>query len=194
MRNHHDYQNMFPPQAICDSEGTPLLSWRVKILPMIEEEALYRAFHLNEPWDSAHNRQLLQYMPETFASPLGPVGETTHYQVPVGPGTAFDPQRRRGKQMIGANLRDIRDGAKNTIMFVEAAEAVPWTKPADVDVSLTPLPKLGGIFPEGYHAATCDGGVTFVIGDEARKEPILRALFGIADGVSVDLFRLNQPR
>jgi tRNA A-37 threonylcarbamoyl transferase component Bud32 len=193
----HNYQNLhrtFPPHAVCDDTGRPLLSWRVSILPLIEEEALYRSFRLNEPWDSEHNRELLQYMPEVFASPLAPPRDTTFYQVPVGPGTAFDPHRRRGSQVVGTSLRDIRDGAKNTILLVEADEAVPWTKPTEVEISNVPLPKLGGIFPEGFHAATCDGNVTFVVGRRLHEEANLRALFGIADGISIDLRKLNDSQ
>ncbi len=191
----HNYQNLhrtFPPPAVCDDTGLPLLSWRVNILPFIEEGSLYRSFRLNEPWDSEHNRELLQYMPEVFASPLGPPRDTTFYQVPVGPGTVFDPHRRRGTQVVGTSLRDIRDGAKNTILLVEAGEAVPWTKPAEVDISIVPFPKLGGIFPEGFHAVTCDGNVTFVVGKKLHEETNLRALFGIADDNPLDLRKLND--
>lgn len=194
MHNHLNAHRTFPPQAICDGEGRPLLSWRVQLLPLLEEQRLHEAFRLDEPWDSEHNLNLLQFMPEVYASPKNPEATTTFYQVPSGPGTAFDPQRRRGTQMIGVGLRDIRDGTKNTIMLLEAGEAEPWTKPADVDVSQTPLPRLGGIFPEGFHAATCDGTVTFVIGDEFRQDAKLRTLFGIADGDGLNLRELNRPR
>jgi hypothetical protein len=190
MRSHHNRYGVFPPPAICDKTGTPLLSWRVQLLPYLEENSLYKAFRLDEPWDSEHNKNLLQYMPEAFASPTDPTSTDTFYQVPVGTGTAFDLKRRRG-----SNLRDIRDGAKNTLMILEAGEAVPWTRPIDFDASPgAPLAPLGGIFPEGFHACTFSGSVYLITSDAVRGESDLRALLGIADGTPFDMQRLNHAR
>ena len=61
----------FPPQAICDKDGKPLLSWRVAILPELREFALYRQFKLDEAWDSPHNLKLLAKMPRIYAPPAG---------------------------------------------------------------------------------------------------------------------------
>src|SRR3972149_4277670 len=55
-----DAQKHLPPPAIRDKEGKPLLSWRVAILPYVEESGLYKQFHLDEPWDSPHNLALAQ--------------------------------------------------------------------------------------------------------------------------------------
>jgi len=68
----HDYQDLhdhLPGNAIRNDAGKPLLSWRVAILPFIEEEALYKRFKLDEPWDSPHNIALLKEMPQTYALP-----------------------------------------------------------------------------------------------------------------------------
>ena len=44
-------------------------------------------------------------------------------------------------------------GTANTLLIAEAAEAVPWTKPADMEVADDrPLPRLGGLWPDGFHA------------------------------------------
>src|SRR5205085_10353231 len=59
----------FPPAGIRDKNGQPLLSWRVAILPRIEEAGLYKEFHLDEPWDSEHNRKLIERMPDVYKSP-----------------------------------------------------------------------------------------------------------------------------
>src|SRR5438045_1511259 len=58
----HDTYGGMPAAAICDKAGKPLLSWRVAILPWIEEGALYKQFKLDEPWDSKHNKALLKKM------------------------------------------------------------------------------------------------------------------------------------
>jgi len=143
----------FPPAAIYDKEGEPLLSWRVGILPYVEQKPLYKQFHLDEPWDSKHNLSLLEKMPKVFQSPKRPNGANTHFRVFHGPGAAFE-----GKQ--GLN-REFPDGTSNTIMIVEADEAVPWTKPDELEYDpAQPLPKMGGIWPQNrFQLAMCDGSV-----------------------------------
>ncbi len=69
MHNHHDAYSEFPGPAITDDSGKPLLSWRVKLLPFVEEAPLYDQFHLDEPWDSPHNKQFIDQMPATYARP-----------------------------------------------------------------------------------------------------------------------------
>ena len=59
MHNYHATYNRFPGPAITNDKGDRLLSWRVAILPFIEQQALYEQFHLDEPWDSDHNIKLL---------------------------------------------------------------------------------------------------------------------------------------
>lgn len=70
------------PQAICDKDGKPLLSWRVALLPYIEEASRFGQFALDEPWDSPHNIKMLAAMPSKYESPRknGKPGET-FYQV-----------------------------------------------------------------------------------------------------------------
>ena len=51
MHIYHDLKKRFPPAAISDKNGKPLLSWRVAILPYLDENELYKQFHLDEPWD-----------------------------------------------------------------------------------------------------------------------------------------------
>ncbi len=126
MHNYHDTMRRFPPQATYNKNGKPMLSWRVMILPYIEQQNLYNQFHLDEPWDSDHNKKLLAMMPKTYITPLQDeksINEhLTYYQGFVGKGTIFD-----GKE--GIQISSITDGTSNTIMFVEASKPVPWTKP-----------------------------------------------------------------
>src|SRR5262245_49932104 len=67
--NYHDAHGRLPPYASYDADGTPLLSWRVLILPFIEQHQLYSQFHLDEPWDSPHNIELLPLMPISYRAP-----------------------------------------------------------------------------------------------------------------------------
>jgi hypothetical protein len=88
MLMHESTMRKFPKAAICDKQGKPLLSWRVALLPYIEETGLYQRFHLDEPWDSEHNKKLLALMPATFASPDAAAVRPgmTRYLVPTAGG------------------------------------------------------------------------------------------------------------
>lgn len=142
-------------------DGTPLHSWRVLILPYIEGQELYDQFRLDEPWDSPHNLRLLDRMPSTYAPPrykqsLVPPHHTI-CRVFVGPGAAFEG---RG----GLRLADgFPDGTSNTLLFVEAGDPIPWTKPEEIAYDPAgPLPPLRGLFKDGFRACTADGARRFV--------------------------------
>ena len=173
MHNYHDAMRSFPPQATYNKNGKPLLSWRVMLLPYLDQKDLYSEFHLDEPWDSEHNKKLLAKMPKLYASPLQDENSlkeyASHYQGFIGKGAIFD-----GKE--GVKITDIVDGTSNTIMFVEASKAVPWTKPEDMpfDPAKT-LPKLGFPGASGYMAAMCDGSVR-MISHKITKETLRNAI------------------
>jgi hypothetical protein len=158
MHSYADANGFLPAAARCDAHGKPLLSWRVTMLRYIEQEALYQQFKLDEPWDSPNNIKLLPLMPKDYAfrddknTPAG----YTHYLVFVGNGAAFDPPQPKGPhdETPGTQLKDFTDDKANTILIVEAATAVPWTKPEDLDYDPDgPLPPLGGYFSDGFYAA-----------------------------------------
>jgi hypothetical protein len=154
-----------------------LLSWRVAVLPYIEEQKLYDQFKLDEPWNSPHNLALLPKMPRTFEhfhGRVAPAPHTTYYRVFVGPGTAFEGAE-------GVSLKDFPDGTGNTFLIVEAADAVPWTQPAELGVRPEcALPGLGGHFPDVFVAALADGSVRYV--KTAISDSTLRAAITRNDG------------
>jgi hypothetical protein len=149
MHNYHDVHGHLPMAAIYSQDGKPLLSWRVAILPYIDHEALFKQFKLDEPWDSAHNKKLLEKMPRPYVPPGVKTKEphATFYQVFFGKGAMFEDQK-----MIA--LQNVTDGTSNTMMAIEAAEAGPWTKPADLPFDRTKdLPKFGGLFKDGSYSS-----------------------------------------
>jgi hypothetical protein len=180
----HVHDGRFPPAAI-RTEGKPLLSWRVALLPFLGQKALYEQFRLDEPWDSPHNKALLEEMP-AISAPVVPKGlerHVTYYQGFVGPGSLFD-----GEQ--GTRVADITDGVGSTLMIVEAAEPVPWTKPEDLPCDQGELlPKLGGQFDDGFYVAFADCSARFL----SKKVPpeTLRALVMRGDGQAINFEKLG---
>jgi Protein of unknown function (DUF1559) len=147
MSNYESAKRRFPARAIFDKEGKPLLSWRVAILPQLDEMELYNQFHLDEPWDSEHNKPLIDKMPAAYVKPGRENDGKTVFLVPVGKGLAFEGDK-------GLTLGAFSDGTSKTILAIEVNDdrAVPWTKPDDLEVDLNrPFDGLrdteaGGIF------------------------------------------------
>ncbi|MBI1830723.1 MAG: DUF1559 domain-containing protein [Planctomycetes bacterium] len=156
LHNYHDSRKAFPPAGIGDRDGKPLLSWRVAILPYIDEFQLYRQFDLNQPWDHPTNKKLISRMPKIFIVPGSEAKEgETHYRVLVGGGAMFEARQ-------GVRINAITDGLSNTFMVVEANEPTIWTKPDDLPYNPNgPLPKFG-VWPEGFHVVLGDGSVRYV--------------------------------
>jgi hypothetical protein len=170
LQSYHDEHGQFPPAAVYSKDGKALLSWRVLLLPYLEQRRLFRQFKLDEPWDGPTNQKLLARMPKVYAVPGGKGKGTraTIYQVITGPETVFPSPN-------ACRIADITDGRKNTLLIVEAADPVPWTKPADLSYdSKKPVPKLGGVSRKGCQAAYADGSVRLL--KPTIKEATLRAL------------------
>lgn len=187
MHNYADTHHHLPPAAIYSKDGKPLLSWRVAILPYIEQDHLYRQFKLDEPWDSDHNKKLLlEKMPKVFAPVRGAKQDShvTYYQVFTGSGTIFEGTK-------GIKFADITDGTSNTILIAEAGDAVPWTKPADLPYAADkPLPKLGGLFADGFNVAFADGSTLFI--RKKFDEETLRLAITRNDGKEVNRDGLDK--
>jgi hypothetical protein len=194
---HNDTLGELPPVAVYDRTGKPLYSWRVLLLPYLDEGALYQQFHLNEAWDSPHNRQFLARIPKMYQTPGAPPNEEglTFYQVFIGPETPFPTPQTQGLQPyprlgFGLDLRapprsripgSFPDGTSNTFAVVEAADPVPWTKPADlVYDSKGPFPRLGGASSASFNVLFFDGSTRRV--RKTANEQLLRAYVTPAGG------------
>lgn len=143
----------FPPPAITDKDGKPLLSWRVAILPYMENvyvngqhegkpingaKGLYELFKLDEAWDGPNNKKLIDKLPSPYQAPWNAlpysqtsIGKTLTFAV-VGKAAIFDPTKK------GVSDSDVRDGLKQTLLLLqleEAGQAVYWTKPADITLT-----------------------------------------------------------
>jgi hypothetical protein len=157
----HDYaqeNGTFPPAG--GGKGMhPGLSWRVALLPYLGQEGLYRQLHLNEPWDSPHNIQFLTPMPRTFVlrGAPDPPG-TTRYRVFVGEEAAFAMPGPGDKAPLGRSLKDLPE-LRATLFVIEAADAVPWTKPEELEYAADrPLPRFS-TYDRGPRGLMGDGAV-----------------------------------
>jgi hypothetical protein len=151
--NHHDVNGALPSNLKA-KDGKPGLSWRVAILPYVEEQELYKQFKLDEPWDSDHNAKLIEKMPKLYVPVRGKADKAqTFYQMFAGKQTMLDPDGRP------VRLADITDGLSNTLMVAEAGKAVTWTKPDDIPYDGDKLPRLGGMFGGDFYSVMGDGAV-----------------------------------
>ena len=172
MHAYVDAHGRFPPAVVYGPRGQPLYSWRVLLLPYIEQPDLYNQFHLDEPWNSPHNLPLLSRIPGTYAPPgskkkLAPPYHT-FLHVFVGKGTAFESPK-------GEPFDSFTNGTSNTLLVIEGGPPVPWTKPEEIPYAADqPLPPLATVFRGYVRVAMADGSMRFVFVD--KEEAALRAM------------------
>jgi Protein of unknown function (DUF1559) len=182
MHNYHDTHGVFPPSAICDKKGKKLLSWRVAILPYIEQDNLYRQFKLDEPWDSEHNKKFSDVAIKVYSDPrvdnsIKP--NHTYYKVFVGGGSPFDVLQSKRVQQIS-------DGTSNTLMVAAAGDPVPWAKPDDFDFDpKKELPDLKKPFGE-LLVLFCDGSVRMIRPEVVKDfDKLMKLLIQADDGMVI---------
>jgi len=178
LHNYHDQYHCFPPAHVLGPDGTPWHSWRVLILPFLEETELAKAYRFDEPWNGPNNSQLLKRCPENFRCPSakGKVpSTTTNYVAVVGTETVWPG--------VSCNsIGEITDGTSNTVLVVEVRDAgIPWLAPDDLSLeeALVARFNMAGRRPSSFHdgglnALFVDGTVRFIKLDLNRE--IWRAL------------------
>ena len=178
--------SFLPPAAVLDKAGKPLYSWRVLLLPHIGEEALYKKWNMDKPWDSPENKALSAMVVKVYADPENPSNKT-HYRVFVGdkagwtaspPG--WNPRKPDPKGLFG--FAAITDGMSNTLAVVEAKEATPWAAPDAFDYDgKKALPALGVGERKTAAMVMFDASVRQITKDTAEK--LLRLYIERADGM-----------
>jgi len=161
MHNYHDTYKTFPPAFIADKDGEPIRSWRVLILPFLEQGPMHQRYDFNEPWDAPENQFAVSTALPAYACPSDP-GRTatptdTSYLVLTGPGTIFE----EGKN---PNIRNIMDGTSNTIMAVEIrGSGINWCEPKDLDIA--DFVAMFGPNGTGSQASPHPGGLNVLMAD-----------------------------
>jgi hypothetical protein len=182
MHNYYDTFKSFPPgDAFRDASGKSGLSWRVYILPFLDQGELYNEFDLDQPWDSPHNKPLIEKMPKVYESPwLGIQPGHTTFLAPLGEDTIAGSEK-------AISFRNITDGTSNTAVLVEVKPSlsVPWTAPQDYAFDPQQPGEGLGVGTDGrFLAALADGSVQMFRGN-AVPELLLR-LFQKSDGKPFD--------
>lgn len=221
MHNYHDTYRRFPPGVIYGPDGKPWHSWRVLILPFLDQQALYDQYDFDEPWDGPNNRNLLEKIPSIYRDPI--YGERmdhdTHYAAITGPGTGFpggitldDPKQAQRTRVLFTPRRNPRettwmadfiDGTSHSVLVgsISPERKIPWTKPEDVAYTPDfPAPGGKGGFAAPYRSDKGAAGVflradgsAFTVLETAPVQEY-RKLFTIGDSMVVgELPTLDLP-
>ncbi|MEE8451706.1 MAG: DUF1559 domain-containing protein [Thermoguttaceae bacterium] len=201
--NYKDQHGCFPPAYIADANGKPMHSWRVLILPHLEENTLYDQYNFNEPWNGSNNSKLKKptgFMHDVYNCPSTDTTDDTNYVAVVGPRTVW----QNGDSV---KLDDIKDGPENTILLIEfPGSDIHWMEPRDLsiqDVLQRFDPKSGlslspvHVRDNGYflrdtpmiHVLFADGSVHAIPADISRED--LEGLLTIDGGEEIDVSRLR---
>lgn len=192
LHNYHDVYATFPPAVIFDQQGRAAHSWRVLILPYLEEQKLYDRYRFDEPWNGPNNSKLHSMMPRIYRCPsfykqeapstqLGQqLSRLTNYVVVVSPDGAYHGEH-------GPTLKSFADGTDHTILTAEVRQhSVHWMAPEDVSPSqlLTNLRLCADDdntnHRQGLHIGLADGSVRWIPHDTPETE--LHSLITINGG------------
>ena len=187
MHNYHDTWVAMPPLYTVDENGKPLHSWRVLILPFVDQSMLYQEIRLDEPWDSEHNKRFHDRMPDVFKCPDNPAakpGKACCYSAIAGEGLI--PAKKKGDMTAGSFARLV-DGTSNTIFTIEVKEPFCWMDPT-ADITLDELAKginakdgrASSYHPGGCNVGMFDGSIKFF--SNTIDKDTLRALGDCDDG------------
>lgn len=188
LQTYADIYGSFPPAYVADASGKPMHSWRVLILPYIEQKPLYDQYDFSEPWDGPRNRLLAKHIPPFFQCPSDPSlpgTANTSYVALTGPETIWAGD-------AAGKFDDICDGTYNTLAVVEIANSgINWMEPRDLPFTALNLgvnpPQGAGVssaHPGTAHAVFCDGHTAWL--QSTTSVETLKALATKSGGEAID--------
>lgn len=125
---YHEKYDRFPPAYVLGPDGKPWHSWRVLLLPFLDENSLYERYRFDEPWNGPHNRELHGQRPKVYASPLQKSSSPT-----IATYQGVMSRRTMWPAHISVRISDVTDGTSNTIHLVEnEVSDVIWSEPREM--------------------------------------------------------------
>ena len=194
-----DAYGTYPPAYTIDSEGTPLHSWRVLLLPYLDREELYSHIRLNEPWDCEWNSQFWDKTPSLFQCSSIPVHTESgsanldktkrcSFSCVLGTSSLF---AKNGKPVFPD---EVVDGVSNTVMYVERRDPVNWMNPQDElteeqvlnenELPTTQRRGFGSWHGAGGYVLLADGSTRFL--SEKIDSAVLKLLLNIDDSKVIE--------
>ena len=194
MHNYHDTYKTFPAAVLTDEDGRPMRSWRVAILPFVQQQGLFSQYDFDVPWDDPNNAPLMNVPLMAYKCPSDPPASgalplcDSNYVMVVGKSTLG------GEPNEGVKIADIKDGTSNTIMVIEVGQSgIHWMEPRDVTVeeAITFLTNPAAspfrqVHPGGANVALADGSVRFI--SSSINPGMLRIMLTRDDGQAVGNF------
>ncbi|QDT36272.1 DUF1559 family PulG-like putative transporter [Stratiformator vulcanicus] len=185
LHNYHDQWGSFPPAVTYGPDGEPWHSWRVLILPYLDQSPLYDQYDFDEPWDGPNNLSVTRVQLHVYQCPSANMlfKNETHYFAVTGANTVFPPSGC-------CSLNQITDGSSNSLAtFERSGSDVPWAAPIDpvFDPARLPGDPFGSLGARSYHSSSCqflfcDGAVRGLSPD--IPPDTFRNLVEINDGTS----------
>jgi prepilin-type processing-associated H-X9-DG protein len=186
MQQYEAANGCFPPAYIADKHGKPMHSWRVLLLPYLEQQDLYDRYRFGEPWNSSNNRAVTDLAIGLFQCPSQPDAKEpiTNYMMVVGPHTISSGSESR-------QIAEITDGLANTIMLVEVADSATWwAEPEDLHfdklhftINGSKRQGISSYHPHGANVAFCDGSVRLL--KDSTNPQLVKAMLTIDGGETV---------
>jgi len=176
----------YPPAYTTDKNGKPMHSWRVLLLPYLDEDKLFASYDMSKPWDDPNNQSIIGKMPDVYLCPTErDITDEASYMVITGEEYLFHQDQTRKPS-------EIKDGKSSTLMVVEVVKSgIQWTEPQDLDVEKIDWNRnrqqgLGSQHPSGgLHVLMADG-LVYHVGDFATPE-VLTAMATFQGGEVVDV-------
>ncbi len=175
--NYEAEYRQLPPAQTLGPDGQPTMSWRVELLPYLDNDNIYTNLQRDKPWDDPSNQVMTSEIIPAFTSPRCPESQSspvTAFVAVVGPDTMIRPG-------APTKLWDVIDGLSNTAFLLELRQSdIGWAEPRDVSVD--EAIKLIQSCPDqaGLTIAMGDGSVT-QLSPSTPAETIVK-LFNCSDG------------